>query len=271
VFLLIGLPVVIKSAVSGNLNDGTGNRLLAFVFTFVFAFLNGAIGFVDDLAKFTKKENQGLTAGQKYLLQLVIAILFVVSLAVTGNITTELYIPFISLSLNLGYFTYVIYVILITGIVNSVNLTDGIDGLASSVTFMAAIFFAVAAFVMSSLPEAIISAITIGSCLGFLIYNFYPARVFMGDTGSLFLGGLMIGLAFLCGNPLIILPVGIIYLCESGSVILQVASFKLTHKRIFKMSPIHHHFEMCGWSEIKIVTVFTVVTFVFSVQPHISK
>lgn len=265
VFLAIGLPIIIRASINGSYNMKNTSRIAAFVITYVFALFNGAIGFIDDLAKFTKKENQGLTAAQKYLLQLIIAIVYVFSLAVTGNITTELYIPFAAYSFDLGYLTYVIYVILITGIVNSVNLTDGIDGLASSVTFMASIFFAVAAFAAASLPEAIISAIAIGSCLGFLMYNFYPARVFMGDTGSLFLGGLMIGLAFLLGNPLIIIPVGIIYLCESGSVILQVTSFKLTHKRIFKMSPIHHHFEMCGWSEIKIVTVFTIVTLIFSI------
>ncbi len=261
-FLAICLPVMLKAQADGMI---TGKQTVAFVATYLLALCNGAVGVFDDLQKFRKKQNEGLSAGQKYLLQLALAIAYVVTLAFSGNITTAMPIPFFGVSWDLGIFTYVIYVILITGIVNSVNLTDGIDGLASTVTAVAAAFFAVAGFAMGNMPTALLSGIGVGACLGFLVYNFYPARVFMGDTGSLFLGGLIVGAAFLIGQPLIILPVGIIYLCESGSVILQVASFKLTGKRIFKMSPIHHHFEMCGWNEVKIVAIFSLVTVLFAV------
>ncbi|MBQ4064559.1 MAG: phospho-N-acetylmuramoyl-pentapeptide-transferase, partial [Clostridia bacterium] len=143
--------------------------------------------------------------------------------------------------------------------------TDGIDGLASSVTAVTAAFFAAVAFTTGLWSLGILAAATIGGCVGFLVYNFYPARVFMGDTGSLFLGGLVVGMAFLAENPLIVVTVGLVYLLETLSVMLQVTYFKLTHgKRLFKMSPIHHHFEKCGWSEIKIVAVFSAVTLVLS-------
>ncbi len=262
VFAAVVVPVMILLPESGGEN---GKNILAVIYTFAFALLNGAVGVFDDLQKLLKKQNEGLKAWQKYLLQLVLAIAYVILMAQNGHISTELYIPFVNASLDLGIFTYIIEVILITGIVNSVNLTDGIDGLASTVTAVAAAFFTVAALLMHLSGVELLAGITLGCCLGFLVYNFYPARVFMGDTGSLFLGGMIVGLAFLMGNPLIILPVGIIYLCESGSVILQVISFKLTGKRIFKMSPIHHHFEMSGWKEVKIVSVFAAVTLIFAV------
>lgn len=225
-----------------------------------FALVSGAIGVVDDLTKFKNHRNEGLTATQKYLLQLISAGLFLAAMKLTDNITTEIAIPFTSVSLDLGIFYYILSILLITGIVNAVNLTDGIDGLASSVTLALGAFFAVTAFSLEALPTVVASAITMGACLGFLVYNFYPAKVFMGDTGSLFLGGLAIGMAYMIDNPLIIVLVGMIYICEAASVILQVGCYKLTKKRIFKMAPIHHHFEKCGWSELKIVGVFSLVT-----------
>ena len=222
---------------------------------------NGAVGIVDDLTKFKNHRNEGLTASQKYLLQLICAGLFLAAMKLTGNLSETLYIPYVGVELDLGIFYYILSILLITGIINSVNLTDGIDGLASTVTLAVAAFFSVAAFSLSALPEAIVAAITLGCCLGFLVYNFYPARVFMGDTGSLFLGGLVIGMAYMISNPLIIVVVGIIYIIEALSVMIQVTYFKLTHgKRFFKMAPIHHHFEKCGWSELKIVGVFALVT-----------
>ena len=145
--------------------------------------------------------------------------------------------------------------------VNSVNLTDGIDGLCSSVSAVVGAFFAVVAFIGLTPELAIFPATVIGGTVGFLMYNFYPAKIFMGDTGSLYLGGAVVGMAFLINEPLIIMIAGIIYLIEVASVILQVGYFKITHgKRIFKMAPIHHHFEKCGWSEVKIVGVFTLIT-----------
>ncbi len=230
------------------------------VIVVLFALANGAIGIVDDLTKFKNHRNEGLTAAQKYLLQLISSGLFLAALKLTGNISTELSVPYTDISLDLGIFYYIISILLITGIVNAVNLTDGIDGLASSVTLALGAFFAVAAFTLGMLPTVIVSAVTMGACLGFLVYNFYPARVFMGDTGSLFLGALAIGMAYMINEPLIIVIVGIVYICEAASVILQVGYYKLTKKRLFKMAPIHHHFEKCGWSELKIVGVFSLVT-----------
>lgn len=240
---------------------GASEGLEKLIIVIVMATLNGAIGVVDDLTKFKNHRNEGLTASQKYLLQLVTAGLFLAAMKLTGNLSTAVAIPFTDITLELGIFYYILSILLITGIVNAVNLTDGIDGLASSVTLAVGAFFAVAAFTLGMLPEAVISGITIGACLGFLVYNFYPARVFMGDTGSLFLGGLVIGMAYMIENPLIIILVGIIYICEAASVIIQVGYFKITHgKRFFKMAPIHHHFEKCGWSELKVVGVFSLVT-----------
>ena len=167
-------------------------------------------------------------------------------------------------AIGLGILYYVLSLILITGVVNSVNLTDGIDGLASSETFVAGAFFALCAFAVGSLSAVIGSAAAVGAALGFLIYNFYPARVFMGDTGSLFFGGLLVGLAYTLENPLIILCFGCMFIAETLSVMLQVTFFKLTKKRIFKMAPIHHHFEMCGWKETKIVGIFCLIALIFS-------
>ncbi len=235
-----------------------------------FAFLNGLIGFLDDYTKFFKKQNKGLSASQKYLLQLVAAGLFLVGLKLCGALSTVIVVPFFGWEWDMGWLYYAFMLILITGIVNSVNLTDGIDGLCSSVTFVAAAFFAVVAFYLSSLSTVICSAMVIGGTLGFLVYNFHPAKVFMGDTGSLFLGGMIVALAVLIGHPLMLFLVGIIYICESFSVILQVGYFKLTHgKRLFKMSPIHHHFEQCGWSENQIVVRFSLLTLICSVLAFI--
>ena len=235
-----------------------------------FALLNGVIGFVDDYAKFFKKQNQGLKAWQKFMLQLVLAGLFLFLLRYNGNLLTTLYIPYFDFEIELGALYYVFALILIVGIVNSVNLTDGIDGLASSVTFVVGAFFAVAAFKYSTyITVTIVSGMVVGATLGFLVYNFHPARVFMGDTGSLYLGGLVVALAYLIDNPLILVPVGVIYICESLSDIIQVMYFKFTHgKRFFKMAPIHHHFEKCGWGEVKIVTVFSLVTLIFCVLAY---
>ncbi|MBQ8509173.1 MAG: phospho-N-acetylmuramoyl-pentapeptide-transferase [Clostridia bacterium] len=252
VFALLAVVMAVRSESAG---------LEKAVILIIMAAVNGAIGVVDDLTKFKNHRNEGLTASQKYLLQLIAAGLFLAAMKLTGNLTTAVVIPFAGIELELGIFYYVLSLLLITGIINAVNLTDGIDGLASTVTLAVSAFFAVAAFYLGLLPEAVVSGITAGACLGFLVYNFYPARVFMGDTGSLFLGGMVVGMAYMISNPLLVVIVGIIYICEAASVVLQVGYFKLTHgKRLFKMAPIHHHFEKCGWSELKIVGVFALVT-----------
>ena len=226
--------------------------------TFIFAGLglalaNGLIGFIDDYTKVVKKRNLGLTAIQKLVLQFAVAGAYLATLGIAGYGTSTI-IPFVG-SVDLGFFYYIIAAIVIVGVVNAVNLTDGVDGLDGSITFFVAVSFMLIASKLSAVA---------GACLGFLVWNFHPAKVFMGDTGSLFLGGIVCALAFAVNMPILLLPLGIVYLCEMFSVMLQVGYFKLTHgKRLFKMSPIHHHFEMCGWSEVKIVAVFSAVTALF--------
>ena len=237
--------------------------------TLLLAVGNGAIGVVDDLTKFKKKQNEGLTAPQKYLLQLAMAGAFLALLRLYGKPDTSLSIPFIGFELELGWFYYVFALIFITGIINSVNLTDGIDGLASSVTLVVAGFLSVIGFTYRLGETALLGGVTVGATLGFLVYNFYPARVFMGDTGSLFLGGIVAGAAFIIDDPLCIAIAGIVYICEAMSDIIQVGVYKLTHKRVFRMAPIHHHFEKCGWSEKKIVFVFSLVTLIASIVAYL--
>jgi len=241
---------------------GRAHELLGVWLTFTLALLNGLIGFFDDYTKLIKKQNQGFLAWQKLLLQIIVAVAYLWAMSVCDLIdNTALEIPYFDIEIELGIFYYFIAVLFIAGMVNSVNLTDGIDGLCSSVSAVVGAFFAVVAFIMLRPELAIFPATIIGGTVGFLMYNFYPAKIFMGDTGSLYLGGAVVGMAFLINEPLIILIAGIIYLIEVASVILQVGYFKITHgKRIFKMAPIHHHFEKCGWSEVKIVGVFTLIT-----------
>lgn len=248
------------------------------VIVLVFALVFGAIGFLDDYAKIKKKENTGLTAGQKFLLQLAAAILFIVLLRKCGILSPNLYVPFFGVELHLPWVVYLIFAVLvITGTVNAVNITDGLDGLSSSVTLPVCAFFAAAfgwAWVKwqqsGTAGMAVFAAALFGGLVGFLVYNHYPAKVFMGDTGSLFLGGAVCGMAFALDMPLVLILVGVIYIAETLSDIIQVTYFKFTHgKRIFRMAPLHHHFEMCGWSEVKLVVVFTSVTVVFCLLAYL--
>lgn len=240
------------------------NRESVFIFAGLgLALANGLIGFIDDYTKVVKKRNLGLTAVQKLILQFVVAAAYLAVLSIFGFGTTTL-IPFVGY-VDLGFFYYIIAALVIVGMVNAVNITDGIDGLDGSVTFFACVAYMLIASMLSYLGITAMSAAAAGACLGFLVWNFHPAKVFMGDTGSLFLGGLVCALAFAVDMPILLLPIGIIYIVEILSVVLQVSYFKLTHgKRLFKMSPIHHHFEMSGWSEVKIVAVFSAVTAFFA-------
>lgn len=231
----------------------------------------GVIGFIDDYVKVVRKQNQGLTAPQKFILQVVLACIYIVVMNYTGDLNTEIVIPFAKTTWTMPWWLYIVFtMIVVTGTVNAVNLTDGLDGLAASITVVVMLFFLAAAFLCDSFAVSVFSAAVAGGCLGFLIFNHYPAKVFMGDTGSLFLGGAVCVSAIGLKMPLILVIAGFVYLFEALSVILQVASFKLTGKRIFKMSPIHHHFEMCGWSEVKIVSVFTLVTLALCVLALLS-
>ena len=264
---IMAILVVMMIVAIITATQGRASELIPLALALILAVLNGMIGFFDDYTKLIKKQNEGFSTKQKILLQSLVAIFYLVVMALTDNINTSLHIPFTSVSLELGIFYYVFAFVLIIGFVNSVNLTDGIDGLASSVTLVVGIFFSVVAFTTNSRMLGIIGAAIIGATAGFLVYNFYPARVFMGDTGSLFLGGLVVGATFVLDEPMIIFPVGIVYLVEAMSDIIQVGVFKLSgrKKRVFKMAPIHHHFEQCGWSENKVVAVFSLVTIVFCV------
>ena len=242
------------------------------LFVFLFALVFGAIGFLDDWEKIKNSQNMGLTASMKFLLQLSAALVFIFLMRRIGFVRPNLYIPFVGTTVPIPEWLYFIFAaFVIVGTVNAVNLTDGVDGLVGSVTFFVAVSFMLVASKVYSLGVTAVSAVVAGACLGFLLWNFHPARVFMGDTGSLFLGGIVCALAFAVNMPILLLPLGIIYLCEMFSVMLQVGYFKLTHgKRLFRMAPIHHHFEMCGWSEVKVVGVFSLVTAGFGVLAFLS-
>lgn len=222
----------------------------------------GLIGFLDDYIKVVHKNNNGLSALQKTIFQLIVTAAYFGAMVFNGCLSTLVDIPFFG-QVDFGNFYYIISFLGIFGMSNAVNLTDGIDGLASSVTAVYSLIFMLISNILLCQSMNILASALCGGCLGFLIFNFHPAKVFMGDTGSMFLGGMVTVLGFGVGQPALIILVGIIYMIEPISVILQVISFKLTKKRIFKMSPIHHHFEMIGWSEVKIVLVFSAVTAVF--------
>jgi len=232
------------------------------LYVLAFALVYGLIGFADDFVKVKLKRNLGLTALQKFLLQLAAAGAFLALLRWNGDLSCELYVPFWNVTWRINWIVYMLFAMfVIVGCVNAVNLTDGIDGLAAGVTLPVMVFFAVTAWCWQKTALALLPATLAGALAGFLVYNFHPAKVFMGDTGSLFLGGAVCGLTFALDMPLVLILVGIVYIVETLSDILQVTYFKLSHgKRIFKMAPIHHHFEMCGWSEVKIFTVFVSVT-----------
>lgn len=244
------------------------------IFVLLFALVFGAIGFLDDWEKLRKKQNLGLSAKAKFLLQLVAALVFVLLLRRMGYISTHLYIPFWNTEV---YIPEVIYFILaafiIVGTVNAVNITDGVDGLASGTSIPVCLFFAAVSFLCGDkyMALGIFASALLGGLMGFLVYNFNPAKVFMGDTGSLFLGGAIAALAFAYDMPLILITLGIIYIIETLSDIIQVTYFKLTHgKRVFKMAPFHHHLEMGGWTgkkwkEKELFALFTSISLVFAI------
>lgn len=221
----------------------------------------GIVGFLDDYISIKKHRNLGLTEIQKLILQFIIVGAYLLSVALAGG-TTETVIPFLG-SVDLGFFYYILAAVFIVGMVNAVNFTDGIDGLNTSVTLVVALVFSVIAMLLNRVGLSLYAAAIVGAMIGFLFWNANPAKVFMGDTGSLFLGGAVCALAFGVNMPILLILIGIIYIVEILSVVLQVTYFKISHgKRIFKMAPIHHHFEMCGWGEKKIVLVFTGITVV---------
>lgn len=227
----------------------------------------GLIGFVDDYIKVVKKRNLGLTGRQKLFAQLLVATGYAIALFWAEGGHPRMTVPFLG-EVDMGWWVFPFCIFVVVGGTNATNLTDGVDGLCGSVSFVGALFFVAAACLGMAGGEAffgqgLLAAALAGALAGFLLYNLHPAKVFMGDTGSLFIGGVLVALAFGMDIPLLLVPVGIIYIVETLSVMLQVTYFKLTHgKRIFKMSPLHHHFEMSGWSENKVVGIFTFITLV---------
>ncbi len=236
-------------------------------YVLILALCFGLVGFMDDFTKMKFKRNLGLTSLQKMLLQMAVSAVYLYVLYSKGVMTCDIYIPFVNTTFYLHPIVYIFFAMFVmVGTVNSVNLTDGVDGLSSSVTVPVMVFFAAAAIAMGRMDLALLPACLVGGLIAYLFYNWHPAKVFMGDTGSLFLGGVVCGMAFALDMPLILILVGFVYICETMSVIIQVSYFKATHgKRIFKMSPIHHHFELCGWKEEKIVIVFSAISAIMCV------
>ena len=224
----------------------------------------GAIGFIDDFIKVSNKHNLGLRAWQKLVLQFAAALAIAIYAAWTPAIGTELVVPFMGTTVDFGIWYVPFTFFAVVAVTNAVNLTDGLDGLASGVTAIVCIFFLAMAVALNQVSTAVFSGAVIGACLGFLRYNSNPAEIFMGDTGSMALGGAVIVMAIITRMQIFVLIAGLLYVIEALSVVIQVGYFKLTHgKRFFKMAPIHHHFELKGWSETRVVTVFWIVTAVF--------
>ena len=261
---IFAILVVMTVFVIAKAVADTASRYIPLALTLAFAVANGAIGFVDDYCKLQKKENEGLTSKQKLLLQIVVASAYVCVMSYTGNMTTAVHIPFTDLSWDLGWFFYPLAILVLAGIVNGANLTDGVDGLAGSVTFVIGGFFALLGFVYNNEQIAILGALLLGGCLGFLIFNFHPAKIFMGDTGSLFLGGMVIATAFQMQEATIGILISMVFIIEMISSFLQIFCYKMFHQmRLFRMAPLHHHFEKCGWNEYRIVYVFSFVEVLF--------
>ena len=244
------------------------------IFVLLFALVFGAIGFLDDWEKLRKKQNLGLTAKMKFLLQLVAALVFVLLMRQIGYLRPNLYVPFVNKTIHMPEWLYFVFAaFIIVGTVNAVNITDGIDGLASGTSIPVFLFFVVLTIAWGEtyLQLGIFASAMVGGLLGFLVYNFNPAKVFMGDTGSLFLGGAVAALAFAFDMPLILITLGIVYIVETMSDIIQVGYFKLTHgKRVFRMAPFHHHLEMGGWTgkkwkEKEIFVLFTGISLLFAI------
>lgn len=225
----------------------------------------GLIGLVDDLIKYFKKRSLGLLTMQKLFLQIVLALIVAYGVQQSTDLGTEIYLPFIKNSIDLGIMFVPFVVLVMVSSVNAVNLTDGLDGLAAGLIIIAMLSFAVIAYMQNILPMSLFSLIVALTSFGFLIYNFYPAKIFLGDVGSLALGGALASVAIFTRAELFLLIIGGVFMIETLSVILQVVSVKLRGKIIFKMSPIHHHFELCGWKEPKIIIRFWIAGLILAI------
>lgn len=271
ILFIVGIAAAVISGYV-MLEAGTGGAMyshalldnMRILLGLVMAVAFGLVGFIDDYIKVVKKQNLGLSAQQKMVMQFMIGAVYLGGLYIAGDRSTIVFLPFMG-QLDMGLFYYPLALVGIVYLVNVVNLTDGVDGLCASVTFVVALGFMTISAILRMEGMSVLSAALAGGCLGFLVWNFHPAKVFMGDTGSLFLGGMVVALAFGLGIPVILIFMGIVYILEGLSVMIQMMYFKLTRrrsgtgKRLFKMSPIHHHFEMSGWSETKVVVVFSTI------------
>ncbi|MCL1859863.1 MAG: phospho-N-acetylmuramoyl-pentapeptide-transferase [Oscillospiraceae bacterium] len=234
------------------------------IYTYIMAFCYAAIGFIDDYTKRLKKQNEGLTRVQKFALVFPVAIIYTVLMKLSGVITSELFIPFANINIDMGIFYYICVVLGIVFIVNSVNIHDGIDGMCGTVTAIIMVMYIIIFYINGNNPGVILTSACLGGLVGYLYYNFYPAKIFMGDTGSLFLGGLVVGIAIWLNIPILLVLFGIVYIIDSLSSMIQIAYYKLTKRRFFKIAPIHHLLELYGWSEYKIVFVAAAITLVMS-------
>lgn len=267
VALSLAITFTVSAILKGRFSEElkTPFRLICFLAGVSMALLMALIGFIDDYIKVVKKRNLGLTARQKTFMQLLVSAAYLATLALGGMETT--YIPFVgdvNITSGIGLIFWPVALMFIYGFTNAVNLTDGVDGLASNVTLVVGCAFMLGAGLLGNSTINVLAAALAGGCVGFLVWNSKPAKVFMGDTGSMFLGGMVVAVSFGIGRPILLVLAGCVYFIEAISVMLQVVFFKATGKRLFKMSPIHHHFEMCGWGEEKIVLVFSIVAFVGS-------
>ena len=252
-----GMMIILGLTVASLVFSSWTKEVMLALFVILGHFL---LGFLDDYIKVVRKHNEGLKPRQKLLGQIIIAGL----VAVFGGLPTDLWVPFVG-NIDFGYFFYAFMMFVMVGITNAVNLTDGLDGLASGTVAVASFFYMLVCAAMGKGELAVMLAATVGACLGFLKFNYHPAKIFMGDTGSLALGGVMAAAGILTHTELLLALIGFIFVCETLSVIIQVASFKSTGKRVFLMSPIHHHFELKGWPELKVVWVFWTVGLVMGI------
>ena len=263
---IFGILVAVGAAWLGFARKEAGvfsaSHLHAILLVLFLALGSGLIGFLDDFIKVVKHRNLGLLAWQKLIMQFIVTGGFLVGLHMQGLLTTIIMLPFIG-AVDLGWVYYPIAFFGIIFLVNAVNLTDGLDGLCSCVTFVSMLGYLLAASMLSFYHVAVLAAATAAAAAGFLVWNFYPAKVFMGDTGSMFLGGMVTALAFIMGRPELVFFFGIVYIWDAMTVVIQRVYFKLTHgKRIFRMTPIHHAFEMRGWKEVKIDFFFSLIAII---------
>ena len=259
--LLICMAVTPDAAIMSEIKNQTS--VVRFIAGIVMTLCMGAIGFIDDYIKAVKHQNLGLKASQKTALQFIVGAGYLLTLYLGGMTTTWLpIVGYIDISKGFGLLFWPIALVFIYGFTNAVNLTDGVDGLAASVTFTAVLFYEIATASLSVWGYNLVAASLLGSLVGYLIWNLHPCKVMMGDTGSMLLGGIVVAFAFSTNQPILLILSGVMYLLEALSDIIQIGYYKRTKKRIFKMAPIHHHFEMCGWSENKIVIVFSLVNLV---------